>query len=55
MRVFVKARLGAGKPMPGVFEITQNLPIGRAIEEIVIVAECSQPEEWYDLIQYLPL
>jgi predicted nuclease of predicted toxin-antitoxin system len=55
MRTFAKVRLLAGKPMPGVFEISQNLPIGRAIEEIVTVAECSLPDEWNGLIQYLPL
>lgn len=55
MRDFAKARLSAGKSMPGVFEINQDCPIGRAIEEIVTVAECSQPEEWNGLIQFLPL
>ena len=52
---FAKVRLLAGKPMPGVFEISQNLPIGRAIEEIVIIAECSRADEWNGLIKYLPL
>jgi|SRR5580765_7160457 len=55
MRAFAKARLLAGKAMPGVFEISQDLPIGRSIEEIVIIAECSQAEEWNGMIQYLPL
>jgi len=55
MRAFVKTRLSVGKPMPGVFEISQDLPIGRAIEEIVMVAECSPPEEWEGMIQFLPL
>ena len=45
----------AGKPMPGVFEISQNLPIGIAIEEIVTIAACSRDEEWNDMIQFLPL
>ena len=55
MRGFATARLLAGKPMPGVFVIPQGLPIGRAIEEIVFVAECSSEEEWTNMIQYLPL
>lgn len=55
MRDFAKARILAGKPMPGVFEISQNLPIGRAIEEIVTIATCSRDDEWNDMIQFLPL
>lgn len=55
MRGFAKARLTMGKPMPGVFEIPQSLPIGQAVEGIVLVAECSQAEEWDGLIQYLPI
>ena len=55
MRAFAKARLVAGKPMPGVFEISQNLPIGIAIEEIVTIAACGRDEEWKDMIQFLPL
>ena len=55
MRDFATARLLAGKPMPGVLVIPQDLPIGRAIEEIVFVAECSRDDEWIDMIQYLPL
>jgi len=49
------ARLLAGKSMPGLFLIHQYFPIGRAIDEIVMIAECSRPEEWNGLIQYIPL
>jgi len=27
--------------MPGVFEVNRNVPIGIAIEEIMLLAECS--------------
>ena len=49
------ARILAGKPMPGLFLIHQHLAIGRAIDAIVIVTECSREGEWNGLIQYLPL
>jgi hypothetical protein len=32
-----------------------DLPIGRAIEEIVIVGDCSTFEEWTNRIEFLPL
>lgn len=41
--------------MPGLFLINQNYPIGPAIEEIVIVAECSRGDEWNGLVRWLPL
>lgn len=55
MRVHATARINAGKPMTGVFEINQSLPVGPAIDAIVFVAECSRDDEWNGLIQYLPL
>ena len=52
---YARDRLAAGKPMPGVFEISQNLPIGRVIDEIVMIAECSRDDEWNGSIRRLPL
>lgn len=55
MRVHATARMNAGKPMTGVFEINQSRPIGSAIDAIVFVSECSRDDEWDGLIKYLPL
>jgi hypothetical protein len=41
--------------MPGVVEIPWHLPVGRAIEEILLLAECSRDGEWEGQIIYLPL
>ena len=41
--------------MPGVFEITRKVPIGVAIEEILLLAECSLEKEWEGQVRYLPL
>jgi hypothetical protein len=48
-------RAGAGLPMPGVVEVPWLLPVGRAIEEILLLAECSGAGEWEGQIVYLPL
>jgi hypothetical protein len=48
-------RAGAGLPMPGVVEIPWRLPVGHAIEEILLLAECSGEMEWEGQIIYLPL
>jgi hypothetical protein len=40
------ARVAAGLPMPGVWEVPRSLPIGAAIDEILLLTECSVPGEW---------
>jgi hypothetical protein len=48
-------RVRAGERMPGVFEVGRQVPIGTAIEEIVLLAECSLDGEWDGQVRYLPL
>jgi hypothetical protein len=48
-------RVREGKPMPGVFEVGRYVPIGVAIDEIVLLAECSLDQEWEGQLRYLPL
>jgi hypothetical protein len=55
MRAHAEARVAAGLPLPGVFEVSQYLPIGQAIEEILVLAECSVEGEWESQIRFLPL
>ncbi len=48
-------RTTRGERMPGVFEVDQDLPIGVAIEEVLLLAECSLDGEWEGQVRYLPL
>ena len=48
-------RVAAGLSMPGVFELAYDIPIGVAIEEILLLAECSLDSEWEGQVRYLPL
>jgi hypothetical protein len=41
--------------MPGVVEVSRTVPMGRAIEDILLLVECSLDGEWDDQIRYLPL
>jgi hypothetical protein len=52
---YAYARVRAGQPMPGVFEVSRAVPIGRAIEDILLLAECSLDDEWEGPVYYLPL
>lgn len=55
MRQYAYERIAAGLPMPGVFEVSQQVPIRVAIEEILILAECSIEGEWKGQVRFLPL
>lgn len=55
MARFAYDRVEAGLSMPGVFEIGIGLPLAVAIEEIVLLAECSINGEWEGQVRYLPL
>ena len=52
---FAYERVVAGEAMPGVFVINDRLPVGRAIEELVLVATCSDASDWVNRVLYLPL
>jgi len=52
---FAYERIARGLPMPGVFEVSLRAPISVAIDEILLLAECSLEGEWEGQVNYLPL
>ncbi|MGH9897601.1 MAG: DUF5615 family PIN-like protein [Pyrinomonadaceae bacterium] len=48
-------RVNADLPMSGVVEISQDLPVAEAIEELILFAECSLENEWEGQVKFLPL
>ena len=38
-------RVAAGQRMPGIFEIPRAVSLSAAIEDLLLIAECSQPGE----------
>jgi hypothetical protein len=52
---FAKNRIQAGLHMPGVVEVPQDLPIGEALAELILLAECSLAGEWDNRIVFIPL
>jgi hypothetical protein len=55
MTAYVYERVRAGQPMPGVVEAAREVPIGKAIEDVRVLAGCSEEGEWEGQIIYLPL
>ena len=40
---------------PGVFVLSQFLPLKVVTEELIMIWEASEAEEWTDILQFLPL
>ena len=52
---FAYRRLMKGDRMPGVFEVSRSVSIRSAIEDILLLTECSAPGEWEGQVRYIPL
>lgn len=55
LTAFAYARVKAGQRMPGLIEAGPDVPIAVAIEDLLLIAECSEPGEWEGQVLYLPL
>jgi|SRR6185295_3421373 len=52
---FCFARVLAGESMPGVFEVPKSMPLGQAIEELLLLVEGGLEGEYEGKVFYLPL
>lgn len=55
MTTFAYQRIQAELSMPGLFEVSRRVPVGLAIEEIILIAEWSIEGEWEGQVRFLPL
>jgi hypothetical protein len=55
MTKYAYARIDAGLPMPGVIEVNNDTPIGRAIDDLVLMIGASSPEEFESQVKYIPI
>jgi Domain of unknown function (DUF5615) len=55
MTTFAYQRIQTELSMPGLFEVSRRVPVGLAIEEIILIAECSIEGEWEGQVRFLPL
>jgi predicted nuclease of predicted toxin-antitoxin system len=49
------ARAAAGQSMPGVFIVSDRIPTGQVIKDLLLIDACSEQEEWSGLVLFLPL
>lgn len=55
MSTHAYSRMESGMPMPGVFEVGQEIPLREAIEDLVLIATCSLEDEYEGQVRYLPI
>lgn len=48
-------RVAADLPMPGIFAARLKTPIGSTIDDLALLAECSDEGEWEGQVSFLPL
>ena len=52
---FAYNRLVRREPMAGMFVVNDRMPIRQAIDELLLLVECSEQVEWQNAVLYLPL
>jgi predicted nuclease of predicted toxin-antitoxin system len=55
MADFAYERIARNKPTSGLFVLGHRLPVALAIEELLLIWECSDHSEWIDRVVRLPL
>ncbi len=52
---FAYERLSQGRSMLGLFVINDRLPVRQAIDELLLLIDCSKQDEWNGIVLYLPV
>jgi predicted nuclease of predicted toxin-antitoxin system len=52
---FAYERIEANLPMPGVFVLRRKVSLNQLIEDLVLIAEASEQEEWTNLVTHVPI
>ena len=52
---FAYERVSHGEPMSGVIAISAQCPIGRAVDELLLLLECTSDDEWAGRMFFVPL
>jgi hypothetical protein len=55
MSDYAYERVAAGEEMAGVFILNDRLPVGRAIDEILLMVGCTEQAEWNGRAVHVPL
>ena len=48
-------RVVRGEPMSGVIAVSAQCPLGRAIDDLVLLVECTLDDEWTGQVFFVPI
>ena len=48
-------RVARGEPMSGTIEVSEQCPIGRAVDDLLLLLECTFEDEWADRVFFVPV
>ena len=51
---FAYERIERGLPMPGVIAVTRALAISPLLDELALIIECGEAEDFRNLVYYVP-
>lgn len=52
---FAYERLSQGQQMLGLFVVNDRMPVRQIIDELLLLNDCSEQDEWKGIVLYLPL
>ena len=52
---FAYNRLVRGESMVGMFVVNDRMPVRQAIDELLLIIDCTEQVEWKGIVLYLPL
>jgi hypothetical protein len=55
MPVHLRDHLAAGRHVPGIFILNEKMSMGETAEELAIIHGATDPEEYADMIIFLPI
>lgn len=55
MSDFAYERSSQGQLMSGIFVINDRIPVRQVIDELLLLIDCSEQNEWKGIVLYLPL
>ena len=55
MAKYTKERIAQGLPMAGVIFVRDTLPVAKVIDDLLAILGASEPGEWENRVDFLPL
>jgi hypothetical protein len=55
MPIHLVEHIAQGRHIPGIITLNSEMSVGETLEELLLIAEVGDPEDYRDRIEYLPV